>query len=94
MSDMIVTKVPGGENASVPPGPAQVNADAIAKAAASALATNRAILNGADTYLAIASPSAAQVAAQVRGLTQAAKALAQQNTGLIRLVLGLLDSTD
>lgn len=83
-----------GEDLESIPTPAQANADAIQKAAASALATNRAIVSGADTYLAVTSPSAAQVAAQTRSLTQAAKALSQQNTALIRMVLGLLDGTD
>lgn len=100
-----VTYAAGGFNPAKPDGAvlsvravevdaAQVNSDAIQKAAAAALATNRAIVSGADAYLAITSPSAAQVAAQVRGLTQAVRALAQQDNGLIRLVLGLLDGTD
>lgn len=58
----------------------QVNDEAIRAAALQALATNR-------TYAALASPTAAQTAAQV-------KALSRQNNGLIRLLLGLLDGTD
>lgn len=60
--------------------PEQENRDAIEQQARQALATNR-------TYIALASPTAAQTAAEV-------KALARQNNGLIRLLLGLLDGTD
>ncbi len=63
---------------------------ALRKAAASAKATLDNIVSGADTYLAIASPSNAQIAAQVRALTQAAKASAtidkQVISALARLV--------
>lgn len=63
------------------PEPATVaNRRAIESAAATALAGNRA-------FLALASPSNAQVLAQVRALTN-------QNQRLIRLALGLLDGTD
>jgi hypothetical protein len=54
--------------------------DQMAKAATSALDVNR-------TYLALTSPTTAQNVAQIRSLTQ-------QNTVLIRLLLGLLDRTD
>lgn len=57
----------------------QANGDTIRARAATGLAANA-------TYLAIASPSAAQVAAQVRMLTM-------ENSGVIRLLLGQLDST-
>jgi hypothetical protein len=61
--------------------PAEVtNLRTIEAAAATALASNR-------TFLAIASPTNAQVSAQVKALTQ-------QNVRLIRLALGLLDGTD
>ncbi len=56
------------------------NRATIQQQATTALDNNR-------TYLAIGSPSAAQVAAQVRALTQ-------QNNGVIRLVLGKLDGTN
>lgn len=58
----------------------QQTADTIKAAAVDALAANR-------TYIARTSPTAAQTTAQV-------KALSQQNNGLIRLLLGLLDGTD
>jgi len=62
--------------------------------AAAALAAN--VTDQADnaTYLAIASPSAAQVAAQVRALTRQSTTQARELTAVIRLLLGLLDSTD
>lgn len=54
-----------------------------------------------NTYLAIGSPSAAQVAAQVRALTQQStaivaqlRAITRQNTTVIRVLVGALDSTD
>lgn len=59
------------------------------------------IIAGADAYLAIGSPSNAQIAAQVRALTQAVRILAQhdrttkrQLSALGRLVAGRLDSTE
>lgn len=56
------------------------NADTIRTQATQALTDNK-------TYVAIASPSNAQVAAQV-------KALSRQVNGLLRLTLGQLDGTD
>jgi len=47
----------------------------------------RTALDANATYLNIASPSNAQVVAQVRRLTQ-------ECSGMIRLVLGVLDTTD
>lgn len=55
------------------------NQATIAQQAQGALATN-------NTYLGLASPTNAQVAAQVKALTQ-------QNNRLIRLALGLFDGT-
>ncbi len=60
--------------------PAMVNGDTLRAQAVQALADNR-------TFLAIASPTNAQVLAQVKALTR-------QNQGIIRLALGLLDGTD
>ena len=59
--------------------PEQVNADALTKKAATALTANAA-------YLAIPTPTNAQVAAQVALLTREVNAL-------IRLVVGKLDAT-
>lgn len=56
------------------------NAVSIRDSAAQALAANK-------TFLAIASPTNAQVSAQVKALTR-------QNQGLIRLVLQRFDGTD
>lgn len=61
-------------------GSAEANRLSILDAARQALVTNR-------TYIAIASPTAAQTAAQV-------KALSRQNNGIIRLMLNALDGTD
>lgn len=58
----------------------QVNDETIRAQALTALTTNR-------TYVARTSPTAAQQTAQI-------KALSQQNNGLIRQLLGLLDGTD
>jgi hypothetical protein len=69
-----------GEDLETIPAPEQVNESTIRQQAASALAGNR-------TFLAIASPTGAQVTAQVKALTR-------QSNGVIRLVLGQLDSTD
>jgi hypothetical protein len=57
----------------------EANAATIAANAQAALAVN-------DTYLAIVSPTAGQVATQVSRLTR-------ECTGIIRLLLGVLDST-
>lgn len=60
--------------------PEQDNGDTLRSQALAALTTNR-------TYVARTSPTAAQTTAQVQ-------ALSQQNNGLIRLLLGLLDGTN
>lgn len=74
---------------------ADTNRTAIEQAVANALAQNRTIVSGADTYLAIASPTNAQIAAQVRSLTTAAKWAARQRNGIIRLVINqYADGTD
>lgn len=67
------------EQAAVTADTANTNADTLRAAASGALDTNR-------TYLAIATPTNAQVSAQVRALTQ-------QNVRIIRLLLGMFDGT-
>ncbi len=62
------------------PTTAQVNQTTLQTQAANALTTNSA-------FLAIAAPTNAQVLAQTKALTR-------QTSALIRLTLGLLDSTD
>jgi hypothetical protein len=86
---------------------AAANNTTIRSQAQTALQTNADALalpnptSGNNTYLAIGSPTNAQVAAQVRALTQQnnalvaqVRALTQQNSKLIRLALGLFDGTD
>ena len=63
-----------------PPSAAVTNTATLQSKASSALDTN-------ITYLAIASPTNAQVTAQVKALTR-------ECTALIRLLLGQLDTTD
>ena len=82
------------------------NRRTIQAAVAEALAQNRTIASGGDTYLAghitlPTSPTTAQTVAavkaygvQVRALTIAAQWAAQQRNGLIRLALNELDGTD
>lgn len=60
--------------------PEQTNAQVIAQRAATAVANNQ-------TFLAIASPTAAQVSAQVTALTK-------QVDGLIRFAFNIFDGTD
>ncbi len=85
---------------------AAANQATIQTQAQGALATNTTALGlpdptpGNTTYLAIGSPTNVQVTAQVRALTQQNNALSaqvvaltQQNNKLIRLALGLFDST-
>jgi hypothetical protein len=62
------------------PTPEETNAATLRANAQTALAANA-------TYLAIATPNAAQIAAQVNRLTR-------ECTAIIRLLLGVLDSTD
>jgi hypothetical protein len=62
------------------PAVAQSNSTTLRQQADAALATNR-------TFIAIASPTNAQNAAQI-------KALSRQNNGIIRLVIDKLDGTD
>lgn len=69
----------GYDDESVPT-PEQLNAATLRALAAAALAANA-------TYLALATPNAAQTTAQVQRVTRECSAV-------IRLALGLLDSTD
>lgn len=62
------------------PGTAAANRDDIMRKAQQALTVN-------DNYLGVASPTNAQVAAQVKTLTR-------ECSGVIRLLLGALDTTD
>lgn len=62
------------------PTPVEIVADTLRGRAAAALAANA-------SYLAIGTPTAAQVAAQVRALTR-------QDNALIRLLVGLLDTDE
>lgn len=70
----------GTQQVTITTTPEQDNSLTLQQQATAALAANR-------TYVALASPTAAQTTAQV-------KALSRQNNGLIRLLLGLLDGTD
>ena len=62
------------------PTPEQANENAIRAQAKTALATNRDFVN-------LAAPANAQILTEV-------KALARQNNGIIRLLLGALEATD
>lgn len=75
-----VTVTNGVETSRIPPKAERVNERTIRSQANTALVNNR-------TYIAIASPSAAQTTAQVKDLSR-------QVNGLIRLVLNKLDGTD
>jgi hypothetical protein len=77
-----------------PKPPEQFNAETITERAVQALATNATIVTAADEFLAIPAPTNAQLAAQVRDLTTAAKLAAQQRNGLVRLALQRFDSAD
>lgn len=80
-ADAPVTGMRCAATACVPtPDPAGVNAETLRQQALAALSSNR-------TYVALASPTAAQTTAQV-------KALSRQVNGLIRLALGQFDGTD
>lgn len=74
---------------------APANPPATIKAALQqAIAQNQTIIDGATTYLAIASPTNLQIAAQVRALTQAVSAIARQLRRLERLAVNQFDGTD
>ncbi len=70
-----------------------LNGDELRGKAQQALAANVAAQASNVTYLAIVGPSNAQVAAQVRSLTQNQQTLLKECSALIRLALGLLDDT-
>jgi len=76
-----ITYTDGGKSVTYVPGPGTpaANQQTIQQRAVSAMDAN-------NTYLALAAPSNAQVAAQVKLLTR-------ETTGLIKLALGLLSDT-
>lgn len=69
-------------------------ADALRARARDAMATNRDVVDAREGYLALSSPTNAQVGAQVRALTRSVRAMARHQTALIRLTLDLLEGTD
>lgn len=69
------------------------NLQAIRTQAAAAMTVNNQVITAADTYLALSAPTNAQVVAQVKALTTAAKIAAQQRNALIRLALNDLSGT-
>lgn len=70
-----------------------LNYDNLYVKAQQALAANITAQASNATFLAIASPTNAQNAAQVRALTQTQQTLLKECSALIRLLLGLLDDT-
>ncbi len=73
--------------------PTPTNRDVIVSRARAGLAANVTAQASNATFLAIPSPTNAQNAAQVRALTQTQQTLLKECSGLIRLVLSLLDDT-
>lgn len=69
------------------------NRTTLEQQALAAMQNNRDDIGTNDTYLAIVSPTNAQVAAQVRANTVQNTRQARQINGIIRLVLGKLDAT-
>ena len=70
------------------------NDETLRARADSALTANTNDIAANDLFLAIASPTNAQNAAQVKELTRQSTRQARELNALIRLVLGRLDSTD
>lgn len=58
-----------------------------------AMQSNRDDITANDTYLAITTPTTAQVAAQVKVLTAQSTRQARQLNGIARLILGKFDGT-
>lgn len=73
---------------------AQVNRSTLEQRADNALVANKTAITQSQAFLAIANPTNAQNAAQVKALTQQQVVLTQQMNGVIRLLLGRLDATD
>lgn len=72
----------------------RTNETTIRDQADAALAANKTDVATNVTYLAITSPTNAQVAAQVKELTRQSTRQARQINALIRLALGRFDATD
>lgn len=70
------------------------NRDALTERARGALERNREIQAACDEYLTLAPATNAQAVAQVKALTAGVRALAREQSALIRLVLGLLDDAE
>lgn len=76
------------------PATARTNETTIRDRATNALAANAADIATNDTFLAIASPTNAQLAGQVKELTRQSTLQARELNALVRLVLRRFEGTD